>query len=217
MFTALAAPPGTMPMPASPLVPALAAASVTAPVPRVIGSGIELAIPDAAPAGVPPVPASPGIQVLAALDAHLGPSIAPLPEVSVGEVPLPPLPPARPDPRQARGYDGPVLMHRAVGGETMSRLLVRIYGRDNAGAESLFRTLNPGIDGPGPWPRGVVVAVPVGIRRTRPSQPRLASEPGPEERDNPVGDTRSLLPYFCRSISPQNGAEDNYTRQVCGR
>ncbi len=216
-LAALPLPPGMMAMSALSLVAAPGAASVTAPVPRPIGSRIELAIPDVAPARIPPMPASPDIQVLAASNADPRSSIEQPTEGSVGDVSPPPLPPARLSSRQARGYDGPVLMHRAVGGETMSRLLVRIFGRNDAAAQALFRTLNPGIDSPGPWPRGVVVAVPVGLRRNRSSQPRLAPEPGPEARDNPVGETRSSLPYFCRSISPQNSAENDYTRQVCGR
>ncbi len=130
-------------------------------------------------------------------------------------------------------YDGAMVMHSAKVRDTASGLLRRIWGRDDAGAEALFRSLNPSVDPQGPWPAGTMVAVPQRIRRARGDTaplarphvervefptPPLTPRARPDAiRDNPAGQVQSSVPYFCRSISPQNGAEDAYTRQVCGR
>ncbi len=130
-------------------------------------------------------------------------------------------------------YDGAVVMHSARVRDTASVLLRRIWGHDDAVAEALFRSLNPSVDAQGPWPAGTMVTVPQRTRRARgdtapPPRPRMErvefpappSAPRPRSDaiyDNPAGQVQSSVPYFCRSISPQNGAEDAYTRQVCGR
>lgn len=130
-------------------------------------------------------------------------------------------------------YDGAVMMHSARVRDTASVLLRRVWGRDDAVAEALFRSLNPLIDAQGPWPAGTTVAVPQRTRgargdtaplaRPRVEQVKLPTPPSvpylrPDAiHDNPAGQVQSSVPYFCRSISPQNGAEAAYTRQVCGR
>ncbi len=127
--------------------------------------------------------------------------------------------------------DGPVVMHVARPRDTTVSLLRRIWGGDDQTARTLFRSLNPGIDAQGPWPAGTVIAVPLRLRartagvvanpvppRLVPPRPVPVSRPPREvARDNPAGQVQSGVPYFCRSIVPQNGAEDDYIRQVCGR
>ncbi len=160
--------------------------------------------------------------------------VPPDPPVRVPAVAAPPPAPVRPAPSGPR--DGLVVTHVARGHDTTARLLRRIWGADDPTARALFRSLNPGIDAQGPWPSGTVVTVPQRLRDQRSSDPTVLPEPPrarevprakalqavppPREeavRDNPAGQQRSGVPYFCRSILPQNGAEDAYTRQVCGR
>ncbi|MGI4975890.1 MAG: hypothetical protein ACRYG6_03000 [Janthinobacterium lividum] len=160
--------------------------------------------------------------------------VPPDPPVRLPAVAVPPPAPVRPAPSGPR--DGLVVTHVARGHDTTATLLRRIWGADDPTARALFRSLNPGIDAQGPWPSGTVVAVPQRLRGQRSSAPTVLPEPPPrvaeaprarefqaprsrEEavRDNPAGQQRSGVPYFCRSILPQNGAEDAYTRQVCGR
>lgn len=55
------------------------------------------------------------------------------------------------------------------------------------------------------------------VARRRDTASSLLRVKGEVMHDNPAGQAPSDVPYFCRSISPQNGAEEAYTRQVCGR
>ena len=152
-------------------------------------------------------------------------------------LPLPPAEPARPTASRTAPLavgrapparpDGPVVMHVAQRRDTAASLLRRIWGGDDATARALFVSLNPRIDAQGPWAAGTVVAVPQ--RRKAGAHDAAAAMPEPPRlppvmrerpetvRDNPAGQVQSGVPYFCRSILPQNGAEDAYTRQVCGR
>ncbi len=176
------------------------------------------AVADAAQAGAP------------VSGAAVPPSGEPLASPSSAAVP----PAATGSPKAAvPRYDGAVVLHAARARDTASVLLRRIWGQDDAMVEALFRSLNPAIDARGPWPAGTMVTVPQRTRRTRGdaaplARPRteqarveLPTPPAPPRpdaiRDNPAGQVQSSVPYFCRSILPQNGAEDAYTRQVCGR
>ena len=173
------------------------------------------AVVDAPQAGVPQAGAPTPRGVALPFDAPLASSPPTLPSVTVHapQVAVP-------------HYAESVVMHVARGRDTTSVLLRRIWGQDDATAEALFRSLNPTIDGQGPWPAGTIVTVPHRTRREaalparpRVEQARLPVSPVPQPhviQDNPAGQVQSALPYFCRSILPHNGAEDAYTRQVCG-
>ena len=148
------------------------------------------------------------------------------------------IPPAAPQPAQPAGpaaapvprYSGAIVTHVARARDTTSKLLRRIWGQDDAAVETLFRSLNPAIDGQGPWPAGTIVIVPQRTRHRRDSSgaqthvetaratlPAALPPRRDTARDNPAGQVQSSAPYFCGSTQPQNGAEDAYIRQACAR
>lgn len=210
--------------------------------PHAPGPAAEAEVPAASAIVAPPL----GAEVPATQDAAPASAPAPPRATTATPLPMPPDLPARmpaaavPPPAPSRQApsgprDGLVVMHVARGHDTTATLLRRIWGADDPTARALFRSLNPGIDAQGPWPSGTVVTVPQRLRGQRSSAPTVLPEPplvphatrarepqAPRSRedavrDNPAGQQQSGAPYFCRSILPQNGAEDAYTRQVCGR
>jgi len=242
------------PLAAADTPPRLAAPLVASAAPAPIRAGAVSGIPGVALPVLPPAaawPAQPRIPEAPPRPASGVATAAPRAAASVphdtaslaGEpLPLPspaPVPPAAMRLPETAGpaaatpphYDGAVVMHVARARDTAAQLLRRIWGQSDAYVEALFRSLNPTIDGQGPWPAGTMITVPQRVRRKPPgeaarSQTMEARLPAPPSvppvrpdavRDNPAGQVQSSVPYFCRSISPQNGAEDAYTRQVCAR